>query len=73
MLIDTPRSRIAGSDRPAFTGLTQFCRWDISACVQTIEENENRRETLGRQDVCDNLFLTARNLLILNTERCPSG
>jgi hypothetical protein len=24
-------------------------------------------------DVCDNLFQTARNLLILKTERCPSG
>ena len=29
---------------------------------------------LGRSpDVCDNLMLTARKLLILKTERCPSG
>jgi len=43
------------------------------ASIEPAESKRDLRKRTRSSGVCDNLFETVRNLLILNAERCPSG
>ena len=60
------------TDRGTLGGVTQFMSM---LRVGAKPLNANRLELNARIvcDVCDNQWSTARKLLILKTERCPSG
>jgi hypothetical protein len=66
-------NEIAVKDRKTLRGLTQFLRASVVARSQTIEGERVRGAISQQADVCDNQCATARKLLILKTERCPSG
>jgi hypothetical protein len=52
---------------------TISARVDLEVCQQTAEY-KSHRGTVGFEGAfCDNQIRAARNSLILNTERCPSG
>jgi hypothetical protein len=56
-----------------FGGLTQFRISPQLGRRETAECKHDRRTDASCEGVWDNLMLTARNPLILETERCPSG
>jgi hypothetical protein len=62
---------------PLITGdeevLHTFCRRPPSVRSKSLNSNVIEFHARIRRGVCDNLFQTARKLLILKTERCPSG
>ena len=53
--------------------LHNFCRRAPSALSKSLNSNVIEFHTQISRSVCDNLSETARKLLILKTERCPSG
>jgi hypothetical protein len=53
--------------------LHNFCRRPPSALSKSLNSNVIELMRGKGAGVCDNLSLTACKLLILKTERCPSG
>jgi hypothetical protein len=61
------------SARTTFGGLTHFFSRPSSVCFNSLNTNVIASALGGSVGVCDNLRPTARKLLILKSERCPSG
>ena len=57
--------RIAVSEIGTLGGLTQFPGLADLASVELVESKQDQQERTRRTGVCDNLFETVRNLLIL--------
>jgi hypothetical protein len=53
--------------------LHNFCERPPSALSKSLNSDVIEFHTWISTGVCDNLSQTARKLLILKTERCPSG
>jgi hypothetical protein len=72
-----PRTHASSTKSPSlvarhFRGLTRFL-WARRLRLQTVGYKQDREPMSEHDGVCDNQCATARKLLILKTERCPSG
>jgi hypothetical protein len=64
---------MAVSDRTRLRGLTQFVATIGVTHAKPLNLKKMAEGAGIRNGVCDNQWSTARKLLILKTERCPSG